>query len=121
MPCAFDSASAIIRNILTASDFAYRGKAAVSMMVPRMMMMFMVMVVFVTVEPFHIVIMVLLLQDDIEVARIDSRFLHAAYPCRETIEGKRAESLLQLDRIDAQVNQGSDGHVTADSGIAFQI
>jgi len=94
----------------------------VVMMVIIVVMVVMIMVVMaVAMKPFHIVVMVLLFKDDIEVAGIDTGLYDTADTYAETVKWKACKSLLKLVRVDTEVKKGCYGHVTADSGITFQI
>ena len=72
---------------------------------------------FVTVEPGHIVIMVLelLCKLDVEIAGVDAMLVCTRDGDRKAVDRQRGELFAQVFLADAQVEQGRDGHIAADA------
>ena len=72
---------------------------------------------FVAVEPGHVVVVVLelLCQPNVKVAGVDAMLVYACNGNLKAADRKRGELLAQMLLAGAQVEQGRDGHVTADA------
>ena len=72
---------------------------------------------FVAVEPGHVVVVVLelLCQLNVKVAGVDAMLVYACNGNLKAVDRKRGELLAQMLLAGAQVEQGRDGHVTADA------
>ena len=97
--------------------------AAVFVFVIVMVMMIVLMVVrvlggrFVAVEPCHIVVVVLesLCKLNVEIAGVDAMLVYARDGDRKAVDRQRGELFAQVFLAGAQVEQGRDGHIAADS------
>ena len=94
---------------------------AVLVLTMIMMVVLMLMCVlgarFVAVEPGHVVVVVLelLCQLNVKVAGVDAMLVYACNGNLKAVDRKRGELLAQMLLAGAQVEQGRDGHVTADA------
>ena len=96
---------------------------AVLVFVLAMVMMVVLMLVrvlgscFVAVEPGHIVIVVLelLCQLNVKVAGVDAILVCARDGDRKAVDRQRGELFAQVLLAGAQVEQGRDGHIAADT------
>ena len=95
----------------------------VAVLVLTMVMMVMLMLVrvlascFVAVEPGHVVVVVLelLCQLNVKVAGVDAMLVYTCDGNLKAADRKRGELLAQMFFAGTQVEQGRDGHVTADA------
>ena len=91
------------------------------MVVLKTVLVFMLMCVlgscFVAVEPGHVVVVVLelLCQPNVKVAGVDAMLVYARNGNLKAADRERGELLAQMLLAGAQVEQGRDGHVTADA------
>ena len=101
----------------------------VLVLVLAMIMMVVLMLVcvlgsrFVAVEPGHVVVVVLelLCQLNVKVAGVDAMLVYACNGNLKAVDRKRGELLAQMLLAGAQVEQGRDGHVTADAEVPSMI
>ena len=97
----------------------------VAMLVFVAMLMFMAVLMLMAVLVFMAVLMMMVMrrfiEDDVKIAGVDTVFLDAAdgqLIARQIHAGKSVEQHLL---IGAEVEQCSDGHISADTGVTFQI
>ena len=83
-----------------------------------MMVMFVVMF---PVEVFHVMVVVILFKDHIEITYIDTRLVHSGDLDFKTFDRNTIECMEQSVLIDAKVDHGGNRHVSTDSGAAFEI
>ena len=77
----------------------------------------------VSVQVLHVVVVsvVLLVEDHIEVAAINARFLHSADLRLKAVSRYSLQDLQELLLIRSKVKQRCHSHVAADTGPAFKI
>ena len=75
------------------------------------------------VEVCHVMVVVFMfcIEDDIEVATVDTGFLYAGDFCLEALHRKGSECCFQCFLVSAQIKHGSNEHISADAGTGFQI
>ena len=86
-----------------------------------MVVMVMIMIELMSVKIFHVMIMVLMIQDHVKVAGVNAGFV---FPCDlrpEALQRKAVQCRLQNLGVCAQIQQGCNRHIPADPGITFKI
>jgi hypothetical protein len=80
-----------------------------------------VMVMSFTIQVFHVMVVIVMFKDNIEVTGIYPRLRDTTDTCLKTCERQTLQCLVQHIGICTQIEQGGYGHITADAGITFEI
>ncbi len=73
------------------------------------------------VEVLHVMVVVVLIQNHIEIAGTQPGLEYLRDYDLITIQRKTGQPFLKNPAVSTEVQKSTDGHVTADTGIAFQI
>ncbi len=95
--------------------------AAVFMAMAVVVSFFMVTMVSIKVRYVVVMIFMIPVKNDIEVAKLEARFFYPGDFNRKTISRKTGQNLLQHLTVCPQINQSRHHHIAADSRFTFKI
>ena len=74
-----------------------------------------------SVQVGHIVVVIVLIENDVEIHAVDAVLFHAAHIHREALRGNGVEGTGQHLQIRPEIDQCADEHIAADAGRPLDI